>query len=247
MNICKNLNCNNTVSNDRIYCSASCRTKTTNRTNKNYKQCADTIKRNNAKKYAGLRCKQCDALIPYEKRHNKFCASSCSATFNNTRRRLNSATKEKIRNSLLKGQLCKKKACIECGELTNNSKYCSRKCYYIAITNVKKLNSESTTTKLSSYRTACKFNFSLKDYPDRFDFSLIESHGWYKPTNRGNNLYGVSRDHMFSVKDGFMHGVDPDIIKHPANCRLITHSDNVRKGSSSCITLDELMERINNW
>ncbi len=52
---------------------------------------------------------------------------------------------------------------------------------------------------------------------------------------------------MFSVKDGFIHGVDPKIIKHPANCRLLRHSDNVKKGASSCITLDELLERIHNW
>jgi len=32
------------------------------------------------------RCKCCDAKFPFEKRHNKFCDSSCSATFNTTGR-----------------------------------------------------------------------------------------------------------------------------------------------------------------
>lgn len=31
-------------------------------------------------------CQQCGKHIPYEKRNNKFCGSSCSATYSNTRR-----------------------------------------------------------------------------------------------------------------------------------------------------------------
>jgi hypothetical protein len=31
-------------------------------------------------------CQQCNSVLPYEKRHNKFCCSSCSATFNNKKR-----------------------------------------------------------------------------------------------------------------------------------------------------------------
>lgn len=32
-------------------------------------------------------CKCCSAPIPYEKRHNKFCSSSCSASYNNPRKK----------------------------------------------------------------------------------------------------------------------------------------------------------------
>lgn len=87
----------------------------------------------------------------------------------------------------------------------------------------------------------------MKDYPDEFDFKLIEQYGWYKAKNRGNNPNGVSRDHMYSVVDGFVNNVDPLIVAHPANCRLIRQSENASKKNKSCITLDELKERIRIW
>ena len=101
--------------------------------------------------------------------------------------------------------------------------------------------------RLKLYRLQCAFKFSLDSYPDEFDFSLIEKYGWYAAKNHGNNLNGVSRDHMFSVKDGFINNVDPKIISHPANCQLVCHSKNASKGAKSCITLDELLRRIKQW
>jgi hypothetical protein len=50
-------------------------------------------------------------------------------------------------------------------------------------------------------------NFNDEDY---FNFLLVEKHGWYSPTNKNNNLSGVSRDHMFSVREGFEKGIDRD-------------------------------------
>lgn len=40
------------------------------------------------------RCSQCDIVIPYEKRYNKFCNSSCAAKFNNRNRDLAYVTEE---------------------------------------------------------------------------------------------------------------------------------------------------------
>lgn len=98
-----------------------------------------------------------------------------------------------------------------------------------------------------SYKARCAFKFNVYDYPDKFDLHLVESHGWYKPSNKGNNLSGVSRDHMISVKYGFENNVDPEIISHPANCRLMIHSKNSSKCANCSITLDELLERIEKW
>ena len=80
--------------------------------------------------------------------------------------------------------------------------------------------------------------FSLDAYPEEFDFSLIEKYGWYKAKNNGDNPNGVSRDHMFSVKDGFLNKIDPKIISHPANCRLVLQRENAKKRNKSCITLE---------
>ena len=43
---------------------------------------------------------------------------------------------------------------------------------------------------------------------------------------------------MFSVKDGFLNKVDPKIISHPANCRLVLQRENAKKRNKSCITLE---------
>lgn len=98
-----------------------------------------------------------------------------------------------------------------------------------------------------AYRDKCKFNFSLSDYPDAFDFSLIERYGWYTAGNRGSNLNGVSRDHIVSVKWGFDHDISPNIIGHPANCQLMRHNDNVSKGTTLVMSVDELKSKINAW
>jgi len=98
-----------------------------------------------------------------------------------------------------------------------------------------------------AYRAACKFSFNVYDYPDLFDLPLLESVGWYSAVNRGNNAGGVSRDHMYSIKDGWENNVHPSIISHPANCRLILQSENWNKRGDSSITLDELMHRIEQW
>ena len=85
------------------------------------------------------------------------------------------------------------------------------------------------------------------DFPNEFDIVLVEQHGWYKATNRGNNLTGVSRDHIVSVRYGFDNGIDPSIISHPANCQLLQHGTNVSKGKKCDLTIEELFVKISNW
>lgn len=80
-----------------------------------------------------------------------------------------------------------------------------------------------------------------------FDFSIIEKYGWYSPSNKRNNLGGVSRDHIYSVMEGFKNNIDSKILSHPANCQLMIHNDNISKGNKSSITLEELLEKIKEW
>lgn len=75
----------------------------------------------------------------------------------------------------------------------------------------------------------------------------MQNIGWYKAKNKGNNLNGVSRDHIISVKYGFENNIDPKIISHPANCQLLRHNDNVSKGKNNHITLQELLLKIEEW
>jgi hypothetical protein len=100
---------------------------------------------------------------------------------------------------------------------------------------------------LKNYRADCTFKFNLSDYPDEFNFELIESYGWYKPKNRGDNINGVSRDHAVSVKYGFDNNLPAEHLAHPANCVLMRHGDNVSKYSKISMSYEELLKRIEAW
>lgn len=100
---------------------------------------------------------------------------------------------------------------------------------------------------LENYRADCAFKFNLSDYPDEFDFTLIEIYGWYKPKNRGNNLNGVSRDHAVSVRYGFDNDLPAEHLSHPANCVLMQHGENVSKGKKITMSYEELLKRIEEW
>lgn len=121
--------------------------------------------------------------------------------------------------------------------------FCSTEC----ARNYRRLKEIENIEEQQIYRSQAKFKFALNSYPDEFDFDLIKENGWYKASNHGNNLKGISRDHMFSVDEGYKQGVDPYLISHPANCKLMRHEDNFKKLTNCSITLDELIDRVNKW
>jgi len=77
-------------------------------------------------------CINCGKNIPYEKKRNKFCSSSCSAIFNNHNRVVSDKTKEKISSTLKDKGKNKHKICIQCGKefvsKKEKQKYCSVEC-----------------------------------------------------------------------------------------------------------------------
>mgnify|MGYP003618078492 CR=1 FL=1 len=104
-------------------------------------------------------------------------------------------------------------------------------------------------------RDPYKVYFKECDWIDRmFDntsilgIELLNEHGVF---NMRTNTKGVVRDHRFGRKTGYAMKVFPELMRHPANCRIITHADNVSKAqkgkskSTDCeITLDELFNAI---
>lgn len=175
------------------------------------------------------------------KKERKFCSIACANS------RIQSIEANESRSKKLKGFTfsknvkppLKEKECPKCGNLfSKKTKFCSKDCY---------IKSRIKGNGIKSYRNLCKFKFALSDFPDEFEFSLVEEFGWYSPTNKNNNLGGVSRDHILSVSFGYENKIDPKIISHPANCRLMIHRDNISKNSKSDITLEELLEKIENW
>lgn len=95
------------------------------------------------------------------------------------------------------------------------------------------------------YKPNCRFQFNLNLYADLIEgIEYLKELGRYSPSNRKNNLSGASFDHMYSIKDGYVNRIDCSIISHPANCRIMPHSENNLKNIDSSITLENLLERI---
>lgn len=215
-----------------FFCSLSCSSKFTRS-----KQKKEDILRYNADKKL---CKSCKNCLPYERRRLTFCSSSCSVTFNNkkswngVRRSKHSKTMKEFWSNRERIPKTKKlRFCKICnkGSLDKRKQICEgcRFDYYHV------------------YRPLCEFRFDLNSYPNKFDLDEFLQYGFYSPKNKKNNPIGVSRDHLYTVKDGFDNKIDPTVIRHPANCSLIRNEKNQSKGRKSSITLEELLERIKNW
>jgi hypothetical protein len=194
-------------------------------------------------------CKGCgEEFVDFISNKRKFCSKKCSVIYNNSGRIHSEETKIKISERQKYNVIVKPKKPKErvIKVKPKKDRYC-RMCCNNRVENRKLVCDDCKYNFYDKYKPDCVFDFDVKNYPDKFNIDLVKKYGWYSPSNKGNNLNGVSRDHMYSVKDGFINKINPDFIKHPANCQLLKHTDNSIKNSKSIITLDELMERIKNW
>lgn len=182
-------------------------------------------------------------VTPYQfklGKYKKTCCDECSKKL--TAQHTNTAEKvKKIKNTVYKKNIHKLHYCKQCGIILNskNKSFCSDEC--------KQIYKLKDKTKKQVYKCLCKFTFSLNEFPNEFNFELIEKFGWYKAKNRGNNLLGVSRDHKYSREEGFKNLVDPYIISHPANCELLQHTLNSSKYIDCSITIEDLINNIKVW
>jgi hypothetical protein len=165
-----------------------------------------------------------------------YCSRSCANSHIQTQ-----DTRKKISKKLNKKKEFQCNFCNKnfIAKRYSNRKFCCKKCF-------NKFR-HNRLEEYKKYRSECCFKFQLKKYGNNFDFRPIKEYGWYRAKNRGNNLNGISRDHMISIKYGFEHGIPSEIISHPANCQLLRHNENISKGKKSSITLDELKKRIDSW
>jgi len=175
------------------------------------------------------------------KKTKQYCSRACA----NSRTHSNK-TKRKIQTALTLIAYPTDKECIRCKSkfTVDNAReyrrqYCSNAC--------RKNKRRESMDKVNIYRRDCQFKFALNSYPDEFNFDLIKLHGWYSAKNRGDNLGGVSRDHMVPIMYGFNNNIPTEIISHPANCEIMIHNDNVSKGAIPSITLESLIYKIEKW
>lgn len=215
------------------------------------------------------KCLFCESFIEFSK---KFCNSSCSAKYNNLYRTKESRQKQAI--SVSKTMIGRKNPntkplifgnCVICDEQFSTKKPHRNVCdlhisssnkSHVKIRNCPKCNKREFTygrfqhklcpscRPLKEYRNLCNFTHDLRNYPNEYDLSLLEEYGMFHPKK---NPKGVSRDHMYSVHDGYHNKVDPAILKHPANCSIMLQVDNTIKHSTSSITYEDLLERIRIW
>lgn len=267
--MCKCKNCGEETKNNNIYCSYKCRNIYVNKNIRDYSKVSKTFKekkRKNEKEYyqEPKKCKECNEVISYNKKENMFCCGSCSTSYTNKKRKSNykykltdegrkilieSANKNLLNNKGIKYIKEKElysenyKKCLNCDSILEfryrNRVFCNIKC--------KKDYYSKNRTDIENYKKDCQFKFNLKDYENEFNFKLIEQYGWYKAKNRGDNLGGVSRDHMYSVMGGFRNNIEPKIILHPANCKLMIHNKNVSKSDKCSITIEKLEDNIKKW
>ena len=231
------LHCSNSFRknyNSQKFCGLSCSTKHKN-----------TIARENKLQQYLLnpkQCLQCNSVIDYHRQINKFCSQSCGATYNNQKKdwskiKTGPAPIEKHPYSKIKFIFCK-----------HTNQYYSNK----NLDGSTRKSSPYIKTIKEQYYTSARFKFNVYHYPEEFDLSLIEQHGWYtcpglKRKGQPKNILGVSRDHIISVSYGFANNIDPKIISHPANCRIMIHSDNKIKHGKCDLTIEQLLEKIYIW
>lgn len=194
-----------------------------------------------------VKCKKClkefeVTFIEGHEKENYYCSSNCSHSREQTEeinRRRSHTTRGTWKE---KGFVVKEeKNCPICGKLfLSKAKTCSYQCN-------SSLRDRKDLSKKKDYKLACQFRFALNSFPAEFDFTLVEEHGWYKATNRGGDGSGISRDHMLSVDFGWKNKIDPSIIRHPANCKLMLHTENFKKNTNCSITLEDLLKRIEQW
>jgi len=103
---------------------------------------------------------------------------------------------------------------------------------------------KSITEEKQIYKQLCEFSFDVYQYKNVPGYNLLLELGMYHPVK---NKDGVCRDHIVSKEYGFRNNIDPKIIAHPANCQYLTNYDNIKKGESSSINLDQLLNRIKIW
>lgn len=241
---CKNIECVNMTIGKRVYCSLTCRNYYVNKYLRDYTKISKTLSDTYKEKYIPNKCKLCNDNIPYDNRESEYCSKTCSKkTININRKGIKYTLSEDFLNKL---NLIREKynenpkKCKFCMENIIYEKrllrYCSPECC--------KSYRRKDMTEFKIYKAETNFKFNLSDYTDMFDFSLIEKYGWYSPSNKKNNLGGVSRDHMLSVKEGFELGIEPKLLSHPANCKLMIHNENVSKNKKSSISLEDLIQRI---
>jgi len=117
---------------------------------------------------------------------------------------------------------------------SNSYFYCSEKC---------KLDSP-----LFARKTTIKHDMQYKNYMKKVYRITRKNWSEYKENIPNNHLRGFSSgfelDHMYSIYDGFINNVEPEVVGHWKNLRVVTRKENREKSQNSILSLEYLMSEI---
>ena len=107
--------------------------------------------------------------------------------------------------------------------------------------------------KIKPYALYCRksnWKKNMFNYLSSKELKLLKKKGLFSY----KNTKGMVRDHKYSRYFGFINKIPPIILRHPANCQLITHSENLSKAKKghryqdeNSITLKQLFQIIKNF
>ena len=197
-----------------------------------------------------MNCPKCGIyFVP--KNNNKFCSRSCANSRTITEQH-KLKTSKTLKSKPIKNQFGEWTPRINfdfCGDYTKVYKCICKYSGKTFYSNTPKQVYPDLARDKKEYTYSCQFRFGISLYPNWFTDASekIKKYGWYStPGSRTGtkNLNGISRDHLYSITDGWLNNVPPSIIRHPANCSLIPHKENQSKHKKSKITLVELYYNI---
>jgi len=130
------------------------------------------------------KCRNCNVSFSYDKRHNRFCNRSCSASYNNigiVRNHIGGPPNHITINN-----------CKCCGEHTKNKKYCSRGCYgsHMRIIVFDRIDSGSISEWVGAYKRYLIYN----------NGPVCKMCGWSK-TNPFTNTIPIILNHIDGNSD----------------------------------------------
>jgi hypothetical protein len=149
-------------------------------------------------------CKECGKMLPQSKKNNKFCNSSCSATFN---------------NSVKPKRIAKIHSCPQCGTnvKSSESKYCSITCYDIHRRKYKTEEERLKATRKKVREVSANYRASVRNQtPPDADRKAIKE--FYD-----NCPIGYEVDHITPISKGGLHTL--------SNLQYLTIIENRRKSN----------------
>lgn len=205
-------------------------------------------------------CNHCTHIINYKlyvnaKGNPKFCNKSCSASFNNKKRKHTIKTKLRIAETIY---------CHYANTLTVRSTkqhyipksfiigpftkiyYC--KCRHCGNNFLSKRNIMYCNTHKHIYTNEARNRYEFSFNIDKLSF-LFSNYQEYLSKGIGSykNPEGLNRDHKVSVIDAIKHQYDPYYITHPLNCELLSWIDNNKKKHKSSLAYQTLIQLVDDY